>query len=99
MISALNATTYTCPLYASLLSFASALRDETGNKRILCLSYGSGCAASLYGMDLAEIPVHASKVLAELASRPCVAIEDALAHVNAFEMTHGRFGFVPSGSK
>ena len=57
-ISAQNATTYTCPLYASLLSFALSLCDDLVDSRILCMAYGSGCAASMYGLEATVVPVH-----------------------------------------
>ena len=95
-IAAENATTYTCPLYASLLSFACASGPGLVDRHILCMAYGSGCAASLFGLHVASVPQHASGVLAGLASRRPVGVEDALLLVDAFEMTHGRFGFVPS---
>ena len=57
-ISAHNATTYTCPVYASLLSFALSLGDDLVDSRILCLAYGSGCAASMYGVEATLIPAH-----------------------------------------
>ena len=95
-IAAENATTYTCPLYASLLSFACVSGPGLVDRHILCMAYGSGCAASLFGLHAASVPQHASGVLAGLASRRPVGVEDALLLVDAFEMTHGRFGFVPS---
>ena len=67
-IGAQNATTYTCPLYASLLSFACASGHDLVDRHVLCMAYGSGCAASLYGLEAAKVPVHLSGVLADLAS-------------------------------
>ena len=68
-ISAQNATTYTCPVYASLLSFALTIGSGLANQRILCMAYGSGCAASMFGLDATAAPVHASDVLVSLNSR------------------------------
>lgn len=68
-ISAQNATTYTCPLYASLLSLALTSRDSLASQHILCMSYGSGCAASMYGLEASATPLHTSDVLASLCSR------------------------------
>jgi len=93
LISAQNATTYTCPLYASLLSLALA---DMADFRVLCMSYGSGCAASMYGLRANRAPYHASDVLIHLSARCAVPIEDALLFINSFELTHGRFGFKPS---
>ena len=67
-IGAENATTYTCPLYASLLSFACSSGRDLVNGQVLCMAYGSGCAASLFGLEAVRVPVHASGVLADLAS-------------------------------
>jgi len=47
-IGSYNAATYTCPVYASLLSFLLAV--DPIDQRLLCFSYGSGCAASMYGL-------------------------------------------------
>jgi len=69
VISAQNATTYTCPVYASLLSFALTVGPSLGNQRILCMAYGSGCAASMYGLDATAAPVYVSDVLAGLRDR------------------------------
>ena len=95
-IGAENATTYTCPLYASLLSFVCTSGHDLADCYVLCMAYGSGCAASLFGLEAVRVPLHASGALANLASRHPVAVEDALLLVQAFEMTHGRFGFEPS---
>lgn len=57
-ISAQNATTYTCPVYASLLSFALSLGRNLADSRILCMAYGSGCAASMYGLETTVAPIH-----------------------------------------
>ena len=68
-LSAQNATTYTCPVYASLLSFALTIGSALANQRVLCIAYGSGCAASLFGLDATAAPVYASDVLAGLRDR------------------------------
>ena len=60
------------------------------------MSYGSGCAASMYGLEVAVAPAHESDVLTRLTLRRSMPIEDALLSVGAFEITHGRFGFTPS---
>ena len=46
-ISAENATTYTCTLYASILSLVVMVGEALPGNRVLCFSYGSGCAASM----------------------------------------------------
>jgi len=68
-ISTQNATTYTCPVYASLLSFALTIGSGLANLRVLCMAYGSGCAASMFGLDATTAPVYASDVLAGLRNR------------------------------
>ena len=93
-ISAQNATTYTCPLYACLLSLVAG--GTHGQRRILCMSYGSGCAASMFAFAGSALPTHPSDVLERLKRRKPKTVADTLALVGAFECTHGRFGFVPS---
>jgi 3-hydroxy-3-methylglutaryl CoA synthase len=87
-IGAQNATTYTCPVYASLISLALTIGNGLSNQRILCMAYGSGCAASMHGLDATAAPVYASDVLAGLRDREQTPIEDALLLVSTFEMTH-----------
>ena len=97
LISAENATTYTCPLYACLLSLVLALDfEELTNKRILAFSYGSGCAASMYGIRVSHAPLHPEDLLVCLRGRVPKPLDKALPLIDAFEDTHGRFGFVPS---
>ena len=88
-ISAQNATTYTCPVYACLLSLALKINKNLAHQRILCLSYGSGCAASMYALEATAAPVHALDVLTSLWKRQQASIEHALLLVGAFELTHG----------
>ena len=96
LISAENATTYTCPLYACLLSLVLALDlKELSNKRILAFSYGSGCAASMYGIRVSHAPLHPEDLLVRLRVRVPKSIDKALPLIDAFENTHGRFDFVP----
>jgi len=59
------------------------------------MAYGSGCAASMYGLEATVVPAHTADVLAHLTLRQSLPIEDALLLVHAFEVTHGRFGFTP----
>ena len=97
LISAENATTYTCPLYACLLSLVLALDSQRlANKRILAFSYGSGCAASMFGIRVKHKPVHPKDLLDYLRGRVPKPLDKALPLIDAFENTHGRFGFVPS---
>ena len=97
LISAENATTYTCPLYACLLSFALALDSENfANKRILAFSYGSGCAASMFGIRVDHALLHPKDLLVRLRGRVPKSIDKALPLIDAFEDTHGNFGFAPS---
>ena len=97
LISAENATTYTCPLYACLLSLALAVDSEDlANKRILAFSYGSGCAASMFGIRVKYEPVHPKDLLDYLRGRVPKPLDKALPLIDAFENTHGRFGFLPS---
>ena len=97
LISAENATTYTCPLYACLLSLVLALdATDLANKRILAFSYGSGCAASMYGIRVNHAPLHPKDLLDRLRSRVPKPLDKALPLIDAFEDTYGRFGFVPS---
>ena len=95
-ISAQNATTYTCPLYACLLSLALEKGEDLVGKRVLCYSYGSGCAASLYGIRVCGVPQHPCGLLEELRSRVPKTVDETLRLVQAFEDTYGRFGFTPS---
>ena len=60
------------------------------------MAYGSGCAASMFGLEVLCAPISASDVLDSLKTRRQLATEDALIHINRFEMTHGRFGFEPA---
>ena len=94
-ISAQNGTTYTCPVYASLLSLVLTAGKDVADCRILCMSYGSGCAASLFGLEATAVPIHALNVLSSLQMRLPTCVEDALFLIHAFEMTHTRFGFYP----
>ena len=97
LISAENATTYTCPLYACLLSLVLALDlQKLANKRILAFSYGSGCAASMFGIRVKYEPVHPKDLLDYLRGRVPKPLDKALPLIDAFENTHGRFGFLPS---
>ena len=97
LISAENATTYTCPLYACLLSLALALDiDNFANKRILAFSYGSGCAASMFGIRVDHALLHPKDLLVRLRGRVPKSIDRALPLIDAFEDTHGKFGFAPS---
>ena len=53
LLSTENTTTYTWPLYTCLLSLVLALDSQKlSNKRILAFSYGSGCAASMFGIKV-----------------------------------------------
>jgi len=49
----------------------------------------------MFGLETAGVPTHASNVLAILKGRQPASVEDTLLFVNAFEMTHRRFGFEP----
>jgi hypothetical protein len=60
------------------------------------MAYGSGCAASIYGLEATVAPAHTVDVLTHLTMRQPLPIEDSLIFVHAFEVTHGRFGFTPS---
>ena len=95
-ISAQNATTYTCPLYACLISLVLEKGEDLVGKRVLCYSYGSGCAASLYGIRVCGVPQHPCGLLEELRSRVPKTVDETLRLVQAFEDTYGRFGFTPS---
>ena len=96
-ISAQNATTHTCPLYACLLSLVlSVQKEDLIGKRILCFSYGSGCAASMYGIRVQGLPLHPDDLLLRLQSRDPITVEKALSLIDAFENTYGRFGFEPT---
>eukprot|EP00961_Rhodomonas_salina_P200911 2710519-Rhodomonas_salina.1 len=96
MISAENGTTYTCPLYACLLSLAINVNEGLVGKRLLCFSYGSGCAASLFGLHVRGVPLHPDGAIRELRSRTPKAVSQAQQLVQAFEDTYGRFNFEPS---
>ncbi|KAK7248689.1 Zinc-binding dehydrogenase [Aureococcus anophagefferens] len=89
-VAAENGTTYTCPLYASLLSFA--LGGDAGG-RLRCMAYGSGCAATLFSLGDARRPLVDGAAVATLRRREPKPVEAVLAAVEAFEATHGRFGF------
>ena len=96
-ISAQNATTYTCPLYACLLSLVLTLEGgDLVGKRILCFSYGSGCAASMYGIRVKGVPLYPADLIQCLKSRVPKTVKEAIPLINAFEEAHGHFGFVPS---
>jgi len=95
-ISAQNSTTYTCPLYASLYSLALSLEGNLLNARIMCFSYGSGCAASVYAVDTIALPIHTLATLRILQDRRPSPVEDTISKINFLEMTHGRFGFEAS---
>ena len=62
------------------------------------MSYGSGCAASMYGLEVTVSPAHKTDALTRLTLRQSLPIEDTLLLVGAFEMTHGRFGYTPSAA-
>ena len=59
------------------------------------MAYGSGCAASMYGLEATVAPALTADVLTHLTLRQSMPIEDTLLLVQAFEVTHGRFGFTP----
>ena len=63
---------------------------------MLCFSYGSGCAATMYGIRVQGVPSHPPDVLERLRARTPKPVEEALRLVDAFEATYGRFGFEPS---
>ena len=63
---------------------------------MLCFSYGSGCAASMYGIHVQGVPLHPPDVLDQLRSRVPKSVDYTLQLVNAFEATYGRFDFAPS---
>ena len=60
------------------------------------MAYGSGCAASMYGLEATVAPALTADVLTDLTLRQSIPIEDTLLLVQAFEVTHGRFGFTPA---
>ena len=94
-ISAQNATTYTCPLYASLLSLVATQEKELVSKRLLCFSYGSGCAASMYGIHVQQLPKHPKDVFEELANRDVRSVHETLQLVQTSEDAYRSFPFEP----
>jgi hydroxymethylglutaryl-CoA synthase len=95
-ISAQNATTYTCPLYACILSFLVELDAGLVGKRILCFSYGSGCAASTYGLRVRGVPLYPHDVIDRLTKRVPKTVDGSLKLIQGFEDTYGKFEFEPS---
>ena len=95
-ISAQNATTYTCPLYASLLSLVATVEEELVSKRLLCFSYGSGCAASMYGIHVQQLPKHPKDVFEELTNRDVKLVHETLQLVQAYEDAYRSFPFEPT---
>ena len=94
-----QATTYTCPLYACILSFLVSLDEEVVGKRMLCFSYGSGCAASMFGLRIKGVPLYPADIIDRLQTREPKTVNEALKLVAAFEDTYGKFGFEPSHVK
>ena len=92
-ISEQNATTYTCPVYASLLSFIVVLGEELIGKLLLCFSYGSGCAASMYGIHVQQLPKYPKTVFEELSSREVKSVHETLHLVQAYEDAYRSFPF------
>ena len=92
-ISAQNATTYTCPLYTSLLSLVATLGEELVAKRVLCFSYGSGCAASMYGICVQQLPEYPKDVFAQLSNRDVKSVYETLQLVQAHEDAYRSFPF------
>lgn len=95
-ISAQNATTYTCPLYASLISLVATVRVELIGRRLLCFSYGSGCAASIYAVHVQQLPQYPVDVLEQLTSRVVKSVDETLELVQTFENRHRSFPFDPT---
>ena len=95
-ISAQNATTYTCPIYASLLSLVATREAALVSKRLLCFSYGSGCAASMYGIHVQQLPKHPKDVFEVLAKRDVKSVHETLQLVQAYEGAYRSFPFEPT---
>ena len=92
----LQATTYTCPLYACLLSLIVNVGQDLVGKQLLCFSYGSGCAASMFGVRVVGVPLHPPDILDRLRNRTPKSIATALPLIQAFDNMYGKFGFEPS---
>ncbi len=65
------------------------------DKNVLCFSYGSGCAASMFGIRVTGIPLYPSSILDRLRSRSPKSIGETLELVQAFDEVYGKFGFEP----
>ena len=97
-ISAQNATTYTCPVYASLLSIVATLGQKLVGKRLLCFSYGSGCAASMFSISVQQLPMFPKNVLETLANRTVKSVYDTLQSIEAYEDAFRSFPFEPTNA-
>ena len=95
-ISAQNATTYTCPLYACLISLAATKHEVLVGSKVLCFSYGSGCAASMFGIEIKQLFEYPQKCLQLLAERDVKSLEETMALVQSFEDVHRSFPYIPT---
>ena len=77
------------------MSLIINLGQDLIGKKILCFSYGSGCAASLFGIRVCGLPFHPSDLLEKMRSRIPKSIDTTLRLVQAFEGVYGKFGFEP----
>ncbi len=85
--------------FVHMLAFACAQKKEDMiGKRVLCFSYGSGCAASLFAFRVREVALHPADILARLKQRTHTPVHEAIQIIQSFEDTYGNFGFEPSTS-
>ena len=94
-ISEQNAATYTCPLYASLISLITVLQERLIGRRLLCFSYGSGCAASMYAIRVIKPAICSQKIFEQLANRVVKSVHETLSLIKSFEGAYRSFPFQP----
>jgi hypothetical protein len=68
------------------------INTDLVGKRVLCFSYGSGCAASLFGVAVKGVPLHPPDVLERLLHRKPKSVDETLKLVQEFENMYGMFG-------
>ena len=95
-ISGLNGTTYTASLYACLISLLVTRSDALIGQRLLCFSYGSGCASSMYSLRVQSLPHYPASTLEQLQSRMVKTVNETLQLTQLFESAHGLFGWDPT---
>lgn len=72
------------------------LKNDLVGKRVLCFSYGSGCAASMFSLRVGGIAHHPADLIERLEARSPKSVDVTQQIIQSYEDSYGRFGFQPS---